>query len=443
MLSTAHLSLEQAPPISIPFRFFLTAPLFGIVSGLLLIWAGEAAMVSRWSPLVLSLTHLVTLGFLTMVMCGAMMQMLPVLAGSPVPGIGPVGAVSHLALSLGTGALAYAFIQGSAGWVKLALLLLGIGLGVFAIAAGLALARVKLSSPTVTGMRWSLASLVITVALGMLLSMGFFGIVALNNLPSYTDLHLGWGLLGWMGLLLIGVSYQVVPMFQITPEYPRIMRDHLTGSLFFGLAGWFLLEIGVIRGYWSSLVPGCWMLLVTAGFPLFAGTTLHIQRLRKRQVSDVTLIFWRVGLIGILFGYLVWLIGRALPEAATAPWYPLLLGTLLLFGGAFPLVNGMLYKIVPFLSWFHLQNRQLALGAFHVKLPHMKGFIGDREARLQFYLYLAALFLALAAVFRPALFTRPAGAFLVLTSLMLGYNLLRAMMRYRNTKVLLNQTGSH
>ena len=443
MLNTAHLSLEQAPPISIPFRFFLTAPLFGIAAGLVLIWVGEAAMVSRWNPVALGLTHLIALGFLSMVMCGAMIQMLPVLAGSPVPGVRPVGTVSHLALSLGTGALVYAFLQGSSGWMKLALLLLSIGFGFFVVAVGLALARVRLSSPTVTGMRWSLVSLMITVLLGMLLSMGLFGFVALNNLAAYTDLHLGWGLLGWMGLLLISVSYQVVPMFQVTPEYPKLMRDFLTRSLFFGLVGWFLLEIGVIQGYWSTLIPACWILLLTAGFPLFAGMTLRIQRLRKRQVSDVTLFFWRVGLIGILFGYLVWLIGRALPEAAAAPWYPLLLGVLLLFGGAFPLVNGMLYKIVPFLSWFHLQNRQLALGAFQVKLPHMKGFIGDREARLQFYLYLAALFLALAAVFRPALFTRPAGAFLVLTSLMLGYNLLRAVMRYRNTKVLLNQTESH
>ncbi len=191
MLSTAHLSLEQAPPISIPFRFFLTAPLFGIASGLVLIWAGEAVMVSRWSPVVLSLTHLITLGFLTMVMCGAMMQMLPVLAGSPVPGVGPVGTVSHLSLSLGTGALAHAFIQGSAGWMKLALLLLGTGFGVFAVAAGLALARVKLSSPTVTGLRLSLVSLVVTVALGMLLSMGLFGVAALNNLTSYNDLNMG------------------------------------------------------------------------------------------------------------------------------------------------------------------------------------------------------------------------------------------------------------
>ncbi len=34
------LSFEQAPPISVPYRFFLTAPVFGVVAGLILfLWA--------------------------------------------------------------------------------------------------------------------------------------------------------------------------------------------------------------------------------------------------------------------------------------------------------------------------------------------------------------------------------------------------------------------
>jgi hypothetical protein len=43
------LSFEQAPPISVPFRFFLTAPLFGMAAGLLLLWQGPAALASRWT----------------------------------------------------------------------------------------------------------------------------------------------------------------------------------------------------------------------------------------------------------------------------------------------------------------------------------------------------------------------------------------------------------
>ena len=91
MLSTAGLSLEQAPPIGVPFRFFLTAPLFTLAAGLLLAWQGEDLMASRWTPGALTGAHLIALGFLSQVMCGALFQMLPVLAGSRVPGRTPPG----------------------------------------------------------------------------------------------------------------------------------------------------------------------------------------------------------------------------------------------------------------------------------------------------------------------------------------------------------------
>ena len=72
----ASLSFEQAPPISVPFRFFLTAPLFGVAAGLLLIWFGADALASRWNAPTLALTHLLTVGFMLEAMCGALLQIL-------------------------------------------------------------------------------------------------------------------------------------------------------------------------------------------------------------------------------------------------------------------------------------------------------------------------------------------------------------------------------
>ena len=34
---------EQTPPLSVPYRFFLTAPLFVVAAGLLLAWLGQDA----------------------------------------------------------------------------------------------------------------------------------------------------------------------------------------------------------------------------------------------------------------------------------------------------------------------------------------------------------------------------------------------------------------
>ena len=74
----ALLSYDQSPPMAAPFRFFLTAPVFSALAGVLLLWEGPDMLASRWTPAVLALTHLITVGFMMQVMLGAMVQILPV-----------------------------------------------------------------------------------------------------------------------------------------------------------------------------------------------------------------------------------------------------------------------------------------------------------------------------------------------------------------------------
>jgi hypothetical protein len=91
------LQLSQAPPLSIPASFFLTAPVALVAAGILLMTLGSLALTTAWALPTLMLTHLGTLGFLSAVMLGALYQMTPVVAGSPVPGIRAAHAV-HLCL---------------------------------------------------------------------------------------------------------------------------------------------------------------------------------------------------------------------------------------------------------------------------------------------------------------------------------------------------------
>ena len=70
-MNIAQLTLEQTPPLSVPFRFFLTAPLFGILAALLLLGSDPTIFSSRWSLEVIMLTHLLTLGFISRVIFGA------------------------------------------------------------------------------------------------------------------------------------------------------------------------------------------------------------------------------------------------------------------------------------------------------------------------------------------------------------------------------------
>ena len=106
----------------------------------------------------------------------------------------------------------------------------------------------------------------------------------------------------------------------------------------------------------------------------------------------------------------------------------MLFGVLLLVGCFMSVIIGMLYKIVPFLVWLHLQN----LGRGHVKAPNMKKVLPQAQIDRQMFAHVLALALLLLSVFWPRWFTYPAGLALILTSVWLWFNLLSATMVYRN-----------
>jgi len=429
-LNTVNLSLDQAPPLSIPLRFFLTAPLFGLGAAVLLIIVGPEALISRWGITTLAITHLLTLGFLALVMCGAILQMLPVLAGSPVPRVRIVGTLVHLLLTLGTIFLVAGFLTGISLWLETAAISLTAGFAVFITAVTIALWRVRTTNAAITGMRMAIVSLVVTAGMGAVLAVGRAGWIQ-PDLPLFANIHLTWGLLGWVALLVVGVSYQVVPMFQVTPEYPAWMKRWLAGTLLVFLVLWTVLHFATAQNLMPASAASTVLGIMIAGHMLFASTTLLLQHRRRRRIIDVTLLFWRTGLVSILLCALLWIFGQFVPEVEELPQFDLLLGAGLIAGAGLSLLNGMLYKIVPFLCWFHLQNRQMALMCMSVKVPNMKELLSDRASKLQFSVHLAALALVILAIFLPESLTHAAAAMFSLSCFLLWMNLARVTWRYR------------
>jgi hypothetical protein len=424
------LSFEQAPPISIPLRYFLSAPLFAFAAGLLLAWSGPDALVSRWSPITLSLTHLLTLGFLAMAMMGALLQMLPVVAGADVPAVRMTAGVVHLFLLLGTIVLCAAFWRTTPVFFKTAVVLLSVAF-VWLLAATLyAVMTAHNKNDTLASMRLALASLMVTVVLGVALASAFAWSLGVP-FPLLVRLHAAWGLVGWISLLIIGVALQVVPMFQVTPVYPMLISRWLTWGLFALLTLWSVANIAKpdTAAWYGPLLSVC----IAGGLALFSLTTLYLLWKRKRPVSDPTTSFWRIGLASLLLSALVWIAGELVPDIATQPLYPLLLGVLFIAGFAYSIVNGMLYKIVPFLVWYHLQSR---IEKGQGKAPNVKKIVTDQAANRQCVAHAVALVIMLAAVFWPQLFARLAGGAFAVSALWLWINLFAATLTYRRIALL-------
>ena len=421
-MSMASLSLEQAPPISVPFRFFLVAPLFLLLAALALLAAGPAALESRWSQPLLGITHLITLGFMSMVMSGAMLQLLPVLAGAQVPKPHLTAWAIHLPLLSGALLLSGGLYFSTPTLVTLAIPLLALAFAVFLTIAIYSLMRAPARNASTHAMLLALAALSYTVGLGLLLAAGITGLLSLSMLPLIA-LHVGWGLLGWATLLVIGVAYQVVPMFQLTQPYPRTFTRWLGNTLFALMLAWSChLLLPEPAASWLATAAACGL---AACIAVFAIITLRLQQKRRRKVPDINLQFWRTGLFSLLAADALWLAGQTSTTLADSTFYELALGILFIIGFVLSVIHGMLYKITSFLIWFHLQGK-LPPG----KTPHMKDIIKDRSARWHWNIHLASLPLCLASAMWPMPWIYAAGSALLLGGALLLSNLYRAWSIY-------------
>ena len=415
------LSFENAPPFAAPLRFFITAPLFALAAGLLLLADGPGLLVSRWTPGLLAATHLITIGFMLMVMLGALIQIMPVVAGVDLHNPLRVARWAHAGLTLGALLLVGGFLLGQPLLLSASALILGLTIAGFLIIIGHKLAKVPSTSPTIRGLKLALLGLAAAVGLGASLALAIAHGWAVPLL-TLTDLHIGWALGAWAGVLLAAMAYVVVPMFQLTPGYPARPGWLFPGIMLGLMLAWTLAAVLdvvlVIR------IVQCLVALLGMTFLIL---TLRLQMKRRRARADATYRYWQLGLASTIFALFLLLTATLWPPLGELAGWSTFVGILLLVGGFMPFIVGMLYKIVPFLAWLHLQNHAKP----GLSVPNMNKILPELDMQRQLRIHTVALALLLAAAVQPDWLARPAGAVLALASGWLFYNLLSAALRYR------------
>jgi hypothetical protein len=416
----AGLSFDQAPAISVPYRFFLVAPAFGVAAGLLLAWAGPAALASRWAPETLALTHLIALGFMLQAMCGALFQFIPVAVGGNVwrPRL-VAGAVQPL-LVLATLLLVAGWLAGRPALWSAAVPLFLLATAAFVGVVAIALWRTPATGMTLWTLRLALAGLAVTVLLGCLLALALAQGLTLPIL-ELTEVHLAWGLGGWSLMLLAGVSYHVVPMFQLTRPYPLRYTRAFAPLLLLLLLAW---SAQVLPAAAAGVPAVALALLALAA--AHAAVTLWLQYTRRRKTEDATSLYFRAAMLALLAFAVSGALCVLVPALGADPRAAVWLGGLALVGVFVSAITGMMYKILPFLNWLQLQR----LGVPVAAVPNMKKMIPAAAMSGQLRLHLLALGLLLAAVWLPLL-ARPAGLAMAASFAWLGWNLAGAARRYQ------------
>ena len=262
---------------------------------MLLAAGGPELLASRWTPGLLAATHLITVGFMLQIMLGALIQILPVVAGVNLGNPLRVSRWLHAGLSAGAILLASGFLWGAPALLSAAALTLALTVAAFLVVTGRALSGVPSTSPTIRGLKLALLGLAGAVGLGAWLALAIAHGWAVP-LPLLTDLHAGWALGAWAGALLAAMAFVVVPMFQLTPGYPARPSWWFPGVML-GLVLLWTLAVYLDSALAIRLVQALSALLGMA----FLLLTLRLQMQRRRARADATYRYWQLGLASAIF----------------------------------------------------------------------------------------------------------------------------------------------
>lgn len=410
------LSIDQAPPIFAPIRFYLTAPLFAILAGFLIFFSDAGILMSRYSTDAIVITHALTIGFLGFIMLGSLTQMLPVLAGVQIPKVNLVSKISYIFLVLGTLFMILGLKNEAVVFDTAALLLLGLGFSMMIVVIAMAIVKVKNFNPTVKAMSVSLVFASITVLMGLFLLFTYVDEDYALYRNVVANVHSVWGIFGFGGILIIGVTFQVLPMFYVAPRFKQFCKRRVVLLISLGLVIWLLTNI-FAESY--SVIGKSWIALF---FWAFATTVWRKLSARRRPISDVTVWYWRVASISLTLGAFLWIFDEYFHHE-----YIVMVAILLGGGFILSIMMGMLYKIIPFLVWFHLN----AMG--YMSIPTMNEMIDKNLSRIQFILFVASLIGFIFAFYIPVLLKISALSFII-SMVILQYNVIAPILIYNKTK---------
>lgn len=319
-----------------------------------------------YSPHILALTHLVTLGWITGNILGTIYLLAPMSLSVSLPSgkadhamfglfvIGVLGMVSHFWISRDSG------MAWSAGCVYLVLLF-------FAAKLWRAMCKFRAPGHVVFHIGCAFANLLVAGGWGLTVAVnktrGF-----LPTSPSANILaHAHMAAIGWATMLVFGVAYRLLPMF--VPGEPAKGRLPWISGL--------MLETGVLGLFVALLAQSAWSLVasavICAGIALFLVSAVHTVRKRKPAPPPEP-PRPDFGLLHALFAFSCLSAAAAtglaltrLPQTESTLQLALAYGFVGLVGFLGQIVIAMKPKILSILAWYYAFTKHG--GSNDIKIP--------------------------------------------------------------------------
>ena len=416
MFDQGGLSLDQAPPVSVVFGLFLLGGFFGILSGASVLYYHNTLFDSSSTGAIV-ITHLLALGVMMSFMLVALFQMLPVIAGIVLEAPIPRSNLIKVLLFSGILTLIAGFITQVSMLYIFASIFLGASLLYISTVMLLRLARLPHHSASSRGMLFALLNMLIFVLLALYMTTAYAQMHDGSYFVQIKQMHYSFALFGWISLLILSISFQTVEMFYVTPAYPKLLSRYAPVTLFSLLL---LLSLSIVLDA-TIAVLFCQILVYLSLITYAVATLLRLSK-RKRPLADATIWFWRTGMGSLIVSMLALLthLWVSIPQLISV-------STILFLSFVLSVLFAMLYKIIPFLTWFHLN----AQGYFSA--PMMHEVIHPKTAKKHFWIHTATMVSLLLSV-SISVASYLAGALMMLSFGWITYQILHADRLYRHTQ---------
>jgi cytochrome c/quinol oxidase subunit I len=447
-----------APKWVSPFLSIL--PLRFILTGLLALFAGVILLVLRpeilagyhYNQYAIAATHLFVLGWICTIIMGAMYQLVPVALETKLYSerLARWQFVLHLIGFTGMVWMFWTWNMKQVGHFG-SVLTVGVGLFIFNIAK--TLRRVPRWNVIATAVTCALVWLGLVVLAGLILAAGkctyhsastlaaasllgtlVHGLRSAATLAGRFDqlsamhAHAHLGGIGVFLMLIVGISFKLVPMFTLS----EIQSRRRAGLCLL------LLNAGLLGSFASILARSqykvAFLLLVLLGLGLYGWELRAILRARKRRYLDWGMKHFLTALsllipLSILAAVLSW---PTLPLTPFTGQLENLYGFLALAGVFTLAIIGMLYKIIPFLVWYASYSRLIG----RYKVPALADLYSTRLQVAGYGFYLSGLITtAIAILLSNPLLVRGGCALLALSLVVLGMNVVRIICHVITPKI--------
>jgi len=284
--------------------------------------------------------HLFLLGFVMMVIFGAMAQLVPVVLETGHVAVDVYYVIFPLLLT-GTAGMVVGF------WLMPSILPYGgmlvlVSMLIFAVENLATMKKTTLKTLTVDTVKWSNGYLLLGILTGFAIALGLSGDIALD-VTMMLKAHVYAVVGGYVMLTIIGLSLILIPMFSLAHGFEeKAIRDAFK-LVVVGVGGVFL---GALFG-WEPLMYIGYALNI-AGLFFYLWQIYLIAKLTVRKELDIwaksMLFAFGTLIVSLLLGLLYFLSDKAALLHASV-WF-------VLAGFVAFMIIGHLYKIVPFLVWF-------------------------------------------------------------------------------------------